>query len=187
MAKPLFGTTLTHYTVLWHLWGGEKLKSWHEHVRRRGMNEVLGNATVKDLVADGVCDWGFTDTDDAFLAQDDGKPVAIWPVEVADGRTICIPNTVAVVQGTTRLKQARQLVDYLLSAEVEVALANSRSRQVPLGPVEDSRLPPEVRRQRAWVARGVPLNNLGPARKACLQWLKSVYVGLDSRETENAP
>ena len=67
VAKPLFGTTLTHYTVLWHAWGPERLKAWHHELRLRGIREVDGNGAVKDLVAQGVCDAGLTDTDDFFV------------------------------------------------------------------------------------------------------------------------
>ena len=82
VAKPLFGTTLTHYTVLWHAWGPERLKAWHHELRLRGIREVDGNGAVKDLVAQGVCDAGLTDTDDFFVALDDGKPVEMLPVRV---------------------------------------------------------------------------------------------------------
>ena len=117
IAKPLYGTTFTHYTVLWSEWGEERLKQWHHSLRERGIAEVLGNATVKNAVAAGICAAGFTDTDDAFLAVDAGKPVEMLPVRTERGRTICIPNTVAIIKGTKRLKEARALVDYLLSAD----------------------------------------------------------------------
>ena len=53
VAKPLFGTTLTHYSLLWDRWGPEKLKAWHHGLRKRGVREVPGNAVVKNLVAAG--------------------------------------------------------------------------------------------------------------------------------------
>ncbi len=176
MAKPLYGTTLTHYSVLWDLWGQEKLEAWHEDWRARGVREVTGNAQVKDLVAEGVCDLGLTDTDDFFLAKDAGKPVAAVPVRVADGSTICIPNTACIINGTRRAEDARRLVDYLLSAECELALAESKSRQVPLGPVEEGVLPEDVRTLKEWAEAGVSLNSLLPARTACLAWLKRDYL-----------
>jgi iron(III) transport system substrate-binding protein len=107
IAKPLYGTTLTHYTVLWRLWGRERLIAWHRDWRRGGVCELNGNAAVKDAVAAGVCYAGFTDTDDFFEAKDDGKPVAMHPVRLDDGKTICIPNTVAIIRGTKRTAAAR--------------------------------------------------------------------------------
>lgn len=176
IAKPLYGTTLTHYTVLWDHWGAEKLKAWHRDICRRGINEVTGNATVKNLVAAGVCDFGFTDTDDFFVAKDEHKPVGMLPVRVAGGNVISIPNTVCVIRGTRQPAAAKKLVDYLLSEEVELALANSKSRQVPLGPVAHDTLSAEVRQLATWGRDGYPLSSLGEARKACLSWLKSEYL-----------
>ena len=176
IAKPLYGTTLTHYSVLWHHWGGEKLEAWHADLRTRGIREATGNAHVKNLVAEGVCDLGLTDTDDFFVARDAGKPVAMVPVRLESGATLCMPNTVGIIKGTRRLARAQRLVDHLLSAACELELAGSKARQVPLGPVDASRLGDDVRVLASWVADGVPLGGLGPARAACLAWLKTDYV-----------
>ncbi len=321
VAKPLFGTTLTHYTVLWDEWGPERLKAWHHDLRLRGVREVDGNGAVKDLVAQGVCHAGLTDTDDFFVALDEGKPVEMLPVvlppsprrgglgrgddgrenvdpvqraesgpsrtltgrgdgvvaadgrrtakaaplpgpprrgeggregegtrregedkreetphpnplpskargegtepkaeekdpltlalspedggegtepkpkiepkakpkiepkakpeprpERGHGRTICIPNTAAIIKGTKRIEAARKLIDFLVSAETELALARSKSRQVPLGPVDETQLSDEVRRLKEWADEGVDLRPLLPARRECLEWLKSEYL-----------
>jgi len=238
VAKPLFGTTLTHYTVLWHEWGPERLKAWHHGLRLRGVREVDGNGAVKDLVAQGVCDAGLTDTDDFFVALDDGRPVEMLPVRVfpplhhSDGgegrgegaslpqkapltlalspedggegtkpkveektphphpnplpsrargegkkpKTICIPNTAAIIRGTKRVEAARKLIDFLASADTELALARSKSRQVRLGPVDETQLSDEVRRLKEWAADGSDLRPLLPARRECLEWLKSEYL-----------
>jgi iron(III) transport system substrate-binding protein len=191
MAKPLFGTTLTHYTVLWHVWGGDRLMMWHQDLRLRGLREVDGNAAVKDIVARGTCDAGLTDTDDVFVALDEGFSVEMLPIRVvddesdgkiADGEggsstfTICIPNTVGIIHGTKRRDAAEQLVDFLASAETELALARSKSRQVPLGPVDTSQLPEEVQKLAEWAQAGIDLRSLLPARRECLNWLKSEYL-----------
>lgn len=209
-AKPLFGTTLTHYTVLWDVWGPERLKAWHRELRSRGMREVSGNGPVKDIVVGGTCELGLTDTDDVFVAIDEELSVEMFPVRVeqdvdpsepasalnaipvdapflslsyapltstgARGGTICIPNTAAIIRKTRHLDAARKLVDYLASAEVELQLARSKSRQIPLGPVNDEELPAEVRQLKVWAADGVDLRPLLSARRECLQWLRSEYV-----------
>ena len=176
IAKPLYGTTLTHYSVLWQRWGRDRLIAWHRDWRTRGVRELNGNAAVKDAVADGACDAGFTDTDDFFEAKDDGKPVAMQPVRLDDGATICIPNTVAIIRGTRRETDAQRLVDFLLSAETELALARSKSRQIPLGPVPEDQVPAEVRELQTWAQHAAPLTNLLPARNECLTWLKAEEV-----------
>lgn len=173
IAKPLYGTTLTHYSVLWQRRGREKTIAWHRDWRARGVRELKGNAAVKDAVADGACDAGFTDTDDFFLAKDAGKPVAMRPVQLDDGATICIPNTVAIIRGTPREADARRLVDFLLSAATELALARAKSRQIPLGPVAEDQVPAEVRELREAASHGVPLAGLLRARNECLAWLKA--------------
>ncbi|MFH1423203.1 MAG: extracellular solute-binding protein [Planctomycetota bacterium] len=176
IAKPLYGTTLTHYTVLWHLWGAEKLKNWHNDWRTRGIKEVQGNATVKNLVAQGVCYLGLTDTDDFFVAKDEGKPVAMLPCKLENGSTICIPNTVCIIKGTKKISEAQQLVDFLLSAECELSLANSKSRQIPLGNMDEAKLSKEVREMKKWVSSAYPISSLEKEWQACLDWLKSEYL-----------
>ncbi len=172
IAEPLFGTTLTQYTVLWHAWGSSRLRDWHADLRNRGIREVKGNSATRDLVVEGACDFGFTDSDDYFGAKDQGKPVTALPVRVK-GESICIPNSVAIIRGTRRLEQARKLVDYLLSAETELRLAQSESRQVPLGPVDNDKLPEELRPLVKWAAEGADLRPLLAARQAVIRWLKS--------------
>ena len=174
IAKPLYGTTLTHYAALWALWGKEATQKWHFECREKGMREVSGNAATKDLVANGVCDLGFTDTDDFFGAKDAGAPVTMTPVRLTDGATICIPNTVAVIRGARHREAARKLVDFLLSEESELALARSASRQIPLGEVDPDALPQDVRAMVPWLSDGIPLGELGAARKECLEWLKGL-------------
>jgi iron(III) transport system substrate-binding protein len=176
IAKPLYGTTLTHYTVLWSHWGPDKLKAWHAETRSREVKEVNGNAAVKDVVAAGACIAGWTDTDDYFVARDAKALVAAEPVRLENGATICIPNSVAVLRNAKHGDQARKLVDFLLSVETELALARSPSRQVPLGPVEASELPAEVRELVPAAAEGVPLTGLLPARNDCVEWLKREYT-----------
>ncbi len=128
---------------------------------------------VKDLVSAGVCDLGWTDTDDFYEARDDAKPVAMLPVRLDHGATICIPNTVAILRGARHLAAAQKLADFLLSEKCEMALAAAKSRQIPLGPVEVTRLPEDVTQLQRWAADGVPLGDLGGASAECLAWLKS--------------
>ena len=197
MAKPLFGTTLTHYTVLWHLWGGERLQAWHRDLRLRGLREVDGNAAVKDVVAMGACDAGLTDTDDAFVALDNQMPVEMLPVRVSGQAsttasstrenpaadvtpskwfTICIPNTAGIIKGTRRQDAARKLVDYLASEEAELAMARAKSRQIPLGPVDTAALPEDVKKLATWAESGMDLRSLLNDRRDCVKWLIQEYL-----------
>lgn len=191
LAKPLFGTTLTHYTVLWDAWGSDQLRNWHQDLRLRGLREVDGNSAVKEIVAQGTCDAGFTDTDDVFVALDDGQAVEMRPVRISQepddakkgedarqkpGLTICIPNTVGIIKGTKHREAAEKLIDFVTSAETELTLARSRSRQIPLGPMEKNQVPAEVQKLTDWAKDGIDLRSLLPARRDCLAWLKSEYL-----------
>ncbi|MFM8286334.1 MAG: substrate-binding domain-containing protein [Planctomycetaceae bacterium] len=167
LAKPLFGTTLTQY-VLWHnTWGEQRLWETHDRWLASGLRLVDGNAATKNLVVSGACDIAFTDSDDYWVARDAGARVDATPVRV-EGATICIPNTVAILRGTRQPLEAERLVEFLLSPEAELALARSPSRQVPLGPVQNESLPPEVRELREWANDGVDLRNLEGSRRAVL-------------------
>lgn len=174
MAKPLYGTTLTHYSILTREWGIDRLRKWHSSIRQQGLQEVNGNSSSKNIVANGQADFGWTDTDDYSLAVQAQQPVAYAPVFVGE-YTICIPNSVAIIQGTQKQSAAEQLVDFLTSAEIEVRLANSRSRQIPLGDVDSNQLPPEVRKWKALAERSIDLNDLEEAHQTCLDWLQSEY------------
>jgi iron(III) transport system substrate-binding protein len=175
IAKPLYGTTLTHYTVLCDAWGLERLKAWHQSLQERGIIETSGNASVKNLVTSGTCELGFTDTDDYFVAVDEAKPVAALPITVNE-KVILIPNSVAIIKGTKKRTQAETLMDYLLSEEVEIKLAQSQSRQIPLGSVDWDLVPEAVKQYRSYVEKAYPLTNLVKQREETLAWLKSEYL-----------
>ncbi|MCA9051826.1 MAG: extracellular solute-binding protein, partial [Planctomycetaceae bacterium] len=177
IAQPLFGTTLSHYAVLADQWGLEQLKQWHADLHRRNITEVRGNSMSRDLVAEGICDVGFTDTDDAFAAIDAGKPVAMLPIRLDNGSTICIPNSVAMIRNCVHREAAEQFIDFLLSEETELQLAQSAARQIPLGTVDDSQLPPELKQLREWAADGVSLTGAAEVQQQVLDWLTAEYTG----------
>ncbi len=131
IARPFFGTTLTHMAVLHQAWGPDRLREYLLALKGNDVALCLGNATVRDMVASGDRAFGLTDTDDAYGAMLDGKPVKVLIPDPAEG-AVLIPNTVAMVAGCPHPETARKLIDYLLSAEVERQLAASRSAQIPL-------------------------------------------------------
>lgn len=173
-AMPIYGTTLSHYAVLWDLMGAEGLKQWHTGTLDRGLIQEGGNGTVMRLVAAGTCRFGMTDTDDYYVAEDDGKPV--WREVIGIGsesRPIVIPNTVAIITGAKHPDNAKKFVDFMTSEELELFLGQSRSRQIPLGPVDASQLPDEVVSYRQSIETAIDLRGLIQARRDVLEWLKS--------------
>jgi iron(III) transport system substrate-binding protein len=175
IAKPLYGTTRTHYTALWQAWGEEAMKAWHKSIYERGINEVSGNAVTRAMVAEGVCDLGFTDTDDYYVAKRRKQNVDMVPVRLPSNEVICIPNTVCLIRDSDRPEQARKLIDFLLTAQTEVDLANSQSRQIPLGPVDETTLPDEVRKLMPLTKEALDISSLREHADACLAWLKEIY------------
>jgi iron(III) transport system substrate-binding protein len=134
IAKPLFGTTATHAACLFAHWGDEDAQAFF--LKLKDNAKILsGNKQVALAVAAGELAFGLTDTDDAYIE----KVVKKMPVEIVvpdQGEdqigALFIPNTLAIVKGGPHPQQARRLVDYLLSAEVESRLAASQSAQFPL-------------------------------------------------------
>lgn len=134
MAKPLFGTTATHAACLFAAWGDEKAKDYFKQIKANDVRILSGNKQVALAVGGGQLAFGITDTDDAVIELEKGLPIAIvYPDQAPDGLgTLFIPNTVAIIRGCPNLKNARRLVDYLLSPAVEAKLAQGESAQIPL-------------------------------------------------------
>lgn len=177
IAKPLYGTTRTHYTALWQTMGADELKAWHQEMIDRKIVVAQSNGQTKNLVAQGNCTIGWTDTDDFFEAKDEGKPVAMLPYRLAKtNQTICIPNTVMMIKGCPNPQLAKLFIDYLVSAKIETQLSRSSARQIPLGPVDESQLSDEVKQLKVWAAEGYPLMEMDPARQPALDWLKAEYL-----------
>lgn len=172
IAKPLYGTTLTHYTLLWSQMGEMALKGQHEKWINSGVKFLNGNAAVKDVVAVGGCKLGWTDSDDFYSAIDKKQNVIMFPIKLKNEETILIPNSVAIIKGTTKREYAERLADFLLSEECELLLANSRSRQIPLGDVDENKLPDEVKLLRKISIKSVSCLDLKEIRQKCIGWLK---------------
>jgi iron(III) transport system substrate-binding protein len=132
IAQPYYGTTFTHVGVLRERWGNEKLKHWLDDLADNGCAIAPGNGAVRDLVASGERSFGLTDTDDANNAILEHKPIAILIPDPASG-AVLIPNTVALIHNAAHPTEAKALIDYLLSPEVERTLATMPGAQIPLG------------------------------------------------------
>lgn len=137
VANPQFGTTRTHVAGLFAALGQrpaqELLQSWLDNEIRI----VDGNAMVKNLVARADPDAspifvGLTDTDDVLSGQAAGEPIdMVYPDQDTRG-TLVIPSTVCLVLGAPHLAEGRKLVDYLVSADVELQLTAAGSGYRPV-------------------------------------------------------
>lgn len=132
IAYPLFGTTATHCGALFSNMGDDKAKKFFESLRANDAMVTDGNASSRDRVADGTVAVGFTDTDDAYVAIKQGRPVdIIWPDKDGMG-TLLIPNTVCLIKNAPNAEAGKKFIDFLLSKEVEQLLAKSDAGQIPL-------------------------------------------------------
>ena len=101
MARPLFGTTATHFAVLRELAGHDTTIGQLKAIRDNA-TILSGNKQVAMSVSAGSIAWGLTDTDDAIIEKDSGRPVEIiFPDQATDQPgTLRIPNTIAVIKNT---------------------------------------------------------------------------------------
>lgn len=134
IAYPLFGTTATHAAALFEQMGKDSAQIFFNKINVNKIAILDGNATVRDRVAAGEFWWGFTDTDDANGAIEDGKNVGIVYPDQRDNEmgTLVIPNTVAIIKNNPNPGNAQILIDYILRPETEEILAHARSAQIPL-------------------------------------------------------
>jgi iron(III) transport system substrate-binding protein len=149
MSKPMAGTSATQAACLFQAWGAEKAKKFYRDLKANDVQIVPGNKQSAEGVGLGHFPVGLTDTDDAIAEIEAGRPVEmIFPDrDAGEGSglgTLFIPNTVAIIKGCPNAEGARKLVDFLLSPEVEVKLAQSGSRQIPLNPNVKAALPKEI-------------------------------------------
>ena len=132
MADPRFGSTSFHVAALYALAGDDKMDDFFRRLKANGVRIVEGNSVVRDLVARGEVKTGLTDTDDVNVAIENGQPVGMVLPD-RDGLGVPVmPNMVSLIAGAPHADEARKLIDYLLSADVERQLAQSEAVQIPL-------------------------------------------------------
>ncbi len=140
IAKPHYGTTATHMTVLANQGTGVSLnpvdfESWLQNIKQNAV-VLSGNKQVAMAVASGELDWGITDTDDAEIEISNGHPVAIvFPDQDADDPgMLLIPGTIAVLHNAPHPIAADALANYLSSSKTEARLTLGNAAQFALWP-----------------------------------------------------
>ena len=134
IANPLFGTTSMHAAALFEVLGEDRARGFFEQFVANGGRVVSSNGEVRRRVAAGDCALGLTDTDDANVALQEGKPVGVvYPDQETMG-TLIVPNAVVLIEGGPNPSTARRFIDYLLQPETERALAESAAAQMPVRP-----------------------------------------------------
>jgi len=119
VAYPMFGTTLTHLFVMSQNWGMDEAVQYFLDAQDNNTLIVDGNSVVRDLVASGEVAFGITDTDDAFAAVKDGKPVEVLYLDQDSIGTLVIPNTVGLINGCSNSEEGKIFMDYILNKDTE--------------------------------------------------------------------
>jgi len=132
MANPMFGTTAMFVASLFATRGETAGRNLLVALKNNQTQIVDGNAVVRDMVAAGSVVVGLTDMDDVMQGIKSAMPLkAILPSGQVNGGLL-IPCTVSLIRGAPHPEEARKLIEYLLSREVEQHLIDVGFSQVAL-------------------------------------------------------
>ncbi|HSF15040.1 MAG TPA: extracellular solute-binding protein [Vicinamibacteria bacterium] len=133
LANPLFGTTTVHVAALFVALGDEEARALFDGLKAAGARMVSSNSESLRLAISGEVPYALTDTDDAFVALEDGEPLKLrFPDQDGVG-TLFMPNAVARMRGGPNPEGAQKLIDFLLTSEIETMLRDSAG-QIPVLP-----------------------------------------------------
>ncbi len=159
LANPLFGTTSMHAAALFETMGEAKAKEIFDALRANGVKMLSSNGEVKRRVASGEFAFGLTDTDDASVSIKEGKPVGVLYPDADGTGTLIVPNAAVLIANSPNPENGKKFIEYLLTAAVEQALAESEAAQMPLRPGVP--VPPGVKRVQEIKAMAVDYEKLG--------------------------
>lgn len=132
LANPLFGTTSMHAAAIFEVLGESKAKNFFENLKKNEVKLFSSNGEVRRKVSADECVFGLTDTDDAFEAIKDKKPVGVvFPDEKGIG-TLIVPNVTVLIFNAPHSQEGKAFIEYLLSPQTEETLAESDAAQMPV-------------------------------------------------------
>jgi len=174
IANPLFGTTTMHVAALSSAWGEAKTRAFVDQLKDNEVRIASSNGEVKRLVVSGEVAFGLTDTDDAHEAIGDGAGVSvIYPDQQGMG-TLVMPTVAVLMKGGPAPARGKQLIDCLLSSEVEAKMAKSAAH-MPVRPGVE--VPADVRSVDSIEAMAVDQAEVAKTMEQIQPWLRA-WVGL---------
>lgn len=157
VARPLTGSTLTHFVALRHVLGEVEFERFVAGLFANEVKFLQSNSATMRAVREGDVAFAFTDTDDFNVALDKGFPVTLVFPDQGEGQigTMLFTNTIALVKGGPNPENGKKLADFLLSKKVEGLLAASKSAHIPVrtdvpGPTVEPILPITKFRHMKW-------------------------------------
>ncbi len=132
MASPAFGTTGGDVASWFAHYGADRARQILQGLKDNRVRLVSGNSTAVRMVATGQADLCFTDTDDIYAGQRNGWPVAMSFLDQGGDGVLTIPNTAALIKGGPNPENAKLLMHFLLSNELEETLVKSDSHNSPI-------------------------------------------------------
>jgi iron(III) transport system substrate-binding protein len=132
LASPLFGTTSMHAAAIFQSLGDDEAKRFFQSLVDNQVKVLSSNGEVRRRVANGEFALGLTDSDDVYVAIQEGKRVGFVYADL-DGRgALVMPNAAVLIAGGPNTDAGKQFIDYLLRPETEAALAAGEAAQLPL-------------------------------------------------------
>jgi iron(III) transport system substrate-binding protein len=174
IANPLFGTTTMHVAAIFVAWGDELGKKFMTDLKANKVRVASSNGEVKRLVVAGEVAFGLTDTDDAYEAIKDGAPVQMVYPDQNDLGTLVMPTTVVLLKGGPNPEGGKKLIDYLVSPQVEAAMAGGGAH-MPLR--QGVKAPEGVRPVSDIKALAIDYAQVGQTMERIQPWLRE-WVGL---------
>jgi iron(III) transport system substrate-binding protein len=126
IARPTAGTTGSHVAALYVLWGPDRFKAFMRRLKANDVKLLGGNGPVAEAVGRGELVIGLTDNDDVSSVQRNGGKITQELPDQDTVGTLAIPTTVGLIAGARNAGPAKQLIDYLLSPEVERKLIDAK-------------------------------------------------------------
>ena len=134
MATPEFGTTGGDVASWFAHYGSDGARKILEELKVNKIRLVPSNSSAVRMIVTGQADICFTDTDDVYAAQRNGWPVALNYLDQGGDGVLVIPNTAAIIKNCSHPKEAKVLMEFLLSEKLEQILVQSDSHNIPSRP-----------------------------------------------------
>ena len=128
IAKPLYGTTATQAACLFEVLGSDAAKDFFRGLTTNDVAVVAGNKQVAVDVAAGRFAMGLTDTDDAIIELNNGKPVALVYLDRDGNSQFSRLGVLFILRSVSRCLMGRFLHDKRPTHSAVVRISSHRDR-----------------------------------------------------------